>query len=68
MNNKVDPKFGDGPASGPKWALPYVEAEQPMKEEWREAFYDELISQDKEYRQKLELEVRYHGVRFRSEF
>jgi hypothetical protein len=64
MNNKVDPKFGNGPANGPKWALPYVEAEQPMKEGWREAFYDELTMQDSSYRYKLEYAVRWFGVRF----
>jgi hypothetical protein len=67
MNNKVDPAFGDGPGRGPKWALRYVESEQPMREEWREAFYDELVSSDLEYRKALEDSVRYYGVRWANE-
>ena len=64
MSNKVDPKFGYGHESGPKWALYYIMAEEPMLEEWREAFYDELMSEDENYRDILEYSIRWHGVRF----
>lgn len=47
-----------------KWARSYVEAEHPMKEEWRSAFLDELTDPDDKYRKQLEESIRWFGVRW----
>jgi hypothetical protein len=47
-----------------KWALTYVQAEKPIPETWRNAFYDELVHQDLEYRRALEDNLKFFGVRF----
>ena len=46
------------------WAIAYVEFEQPIPLAWRSDFYDELVSEDLEYRYALEDAVRWHGVRW----
>jgi hypothetical protein len=46
------------------WAKNYVEQESPIPETWRDKFYDELVSEDAEYRKNLELALKVHGVRW----
>ena len=46
------------------WAKVYVEAEKHVPEAWRSEFYDELVSEDLEYRRALEESLRYFGVRW----
>lgn len=46
------------------WALEYVKTETDIPESWREFFYDELASEDSEYRAALEVALRVHGVRW----
>jgi hypothetical protein len=46
------------------WAKSFVEAEQPIPENWRSSFYDELVHQDDGYRKGLEEALRQHGVRW----
>lgn len=53
--------YKDGPIAD-KWAAVYVAAEEPIKEEWRNAFIDELTHTDEEYRHTLENLTRYFGV------
>lgn len=55
--------YDNGPIAE-KWALTYVCAEVPIKEEWRNAFIDELTHPDVTYREQLEESVRYFGVRW----
>ena len=55
--------YDNGPVR-PGWAKTYVEAEQPIPEEWRNAFYDELTDPNNGYRKQLEESVRYFGVRW----
>ena len=58
----VDFTFAPGQTAG--WGKVYVEAEHPIPEEYRDAFYDELVHEDLEYRKALEESVRYFGVRW----
>lgn len=46
------------------WARVYVEAERPIPESWRSAFYDELVSENWLYRKKLEESLHWFGVRW----
>ena len=46
------------------WGRVYVEAERPIPEKLRSDFYDELTSDNIEYRKALEESVRYFGVRW----
>ena len=46
------------------WALIYVQTETPIPSLWRNRFYDELVSQDQDYRKELEESVKWFGVRF----
>jgi len=46
------------------WARVYVEAERPIPEKLRSDFYDELTSDNLEYREALEKSVRWFGVRW----
>ena len=71
--NKQDPKNCDacsltiGYDYGPNyagWARVYVEAERPIPETWRNAFYDELVSDNQEYKKSLEESIRFFGVRW----
>src|ERR1035437_3010909 len=54
---------GEGPSYA-AWARVYVEAEKTIPEKWRMAFYEELVSTNKEYREALEESVNYFGVRW----
>lgn len=54
------------PAS-PGWAKAWICAERPIPETWRNYFYDELVSEDLEYRKSLEEDVRWHGVRWNKD-
>lgn len=47
------------------WAVVFVEAQKPIPEHWRNAFYDELFSENLVYRRELEESVRWFGVRFK---
>jgi hypothetical protein len=46
------------------WARVHIEAEEAIPEEWRNDFYDELTSENLEYRKALEESVRWFGVRW----
>jgi hypothetical protein len=46
------------------WAKLYVEAEEPIPEEWKDDFLEELTSPNLDYRQALEESVRWFGVRW----
>ncbi len=46
------------------WSKILIDKEVPIPEAWRDKFYDELISEDVEYRQALEESIRKNGVRF----
>ena len=46
------------------WARNFVEAERPIPEAFREAFYEELTSSDSVEREKLEQSLRWFGVRW----
>lgn len=48
----------------PGWALSYIVKEKPIPENCRDRFYDELVSEDVEYRKTLEDAIRQHGVRW----
>jgi len=48
----------------PGWAKVWVEAEEPIAEIYRSLFYDELFSDDLEYRKALEDSVNYFGIRW----
>ena len=63
MNKNTELKLGSV-ARWPGWALPYIQSEHLIPEEWRSAFYDELVSDDLEYRKSLEESIRQHGVRW----
>lgn len=52
------------PVGGNGWAKVYVEAERPIPERWRNAFYDELTASDLDYRHRLEESLRWFGVRW----
>lgn len=54
----------DGAPNHAGWALAYIEAERPVPESWRNRFYDELFTDNEEYRKKLEESVRWFGVRW----
>jgi hypothetical protein len=58
MNRWSGPPHVDG------WALGYVESEYSIPESWRNDFYDELTSENVEYRELLEEAVRWYGVRW----
>jgi hypothetical protein len=58
----LDFTFEPGQSKG--WARVYVEGEHPIPEKFRSDFYDELLSEDVEYRHALEESVRYFGVRW----
>jgi hypothetical protein len=55
--------YGDYPLAE-KWALAYVQAEEPIPNAWRNALIDELTSEDEKYRSELEENVRWFGVRW----
>ena len=46
------------------WGRVYVEAERPIPEKLRSDFYDELTSDNLEYRKELEDSIRWFGVRW----
>jgi hypothetical protein len=46
------------------WAKSFVIAEQPIPENWRDSFYDELVHKDSQYKKELEEALRQHGVRW----
>ena len=59
--------FRTGYDNGPlvnKWALPYVCAEEPIPQDWRSAFIDELNHADPKYRSELEEAINWFGVRW----
>lgn len=48
----------------PGWAKVWVESEKSIPESWRSLFYDELASEDDQYRKDLERSINQHGVRW----
>ena len=48
------------------WAQVFVCAEQPIPQEWRDAFLDEITSEDVGYKKMLEEDLRTFGVRWLS--
>ena len=56
--------FTFGAPQSLEWAKVYVEAEYPIPKFLTEHFIEELVSEDLEYRHKLEESVRWFGVRW----
>lgn len=48
------------------WARNFVEAERPIPEAFREAFYEELTSSHSVEREKLVESVKWFGVRWQK--
>lgn len=48
----------------PGWAIVWINTETTVLEEWRDKFYEELVSQDLGYREELNQSIRDHGVRW----
>jgi hypothetical protein len=46
------------------WGKMWVEAEKPIPKEFKSDFYDELTSNNVEYRHALEESIRWFGVRW----
>ena len=46
------------------WAKKYIDTEIPIPEKWRDKFYDELVSDDEQYKNDLNESIRKHGVRW----